>query len=167
MRKLSVKNSDLKETSAQDILQECVGIMKDVFNQKGVEISLSLEADFDRIVVDKDEFIQAITNMMRNSLQAISGGGQIVLRTRNSETELEIQIEDSGSGISDDNQKLLFNKQFTTKSSEEGTGLGLGISRRFIRSFGGDIRLKSSEVGKTIFIVSIPLAKQVGEGMAA
>ena len=52
---------------------------------------------------------------------------------------------------------MLFEKQFTTKSSDEGTGLGLGISRRFIRAHGGDIEFVSSvPFVATTFKITLP-----------
>jgi signal transduction histidine kinase len=167
MRRLSVKTSEIKNFSAREIISECCAIMMDVFNQRNIEVKQDYQAKNDLILVDKDEFIQALTNMMRNSLQAISGQGQLVLRTETYQEQIEIYVEDSGDGISEENQKLLFNQQFTTKSSDEGTGLGLGISRRFVRSFGGDIKFVSSRKGHTVFCITVPLANASPQGVAA
>ena len=77
--------------------------------------------------------------------------------------EVQFQVIDNGMGISLENQQKLFESQFSTKSSAEGTGLGLSISRRFIRSFNGDLFLKSSEPDKgSVFEIVLPIETKQG-----
>ena len=122
-------------------------------------------------MVDRDEFIQSITNLLRNSLQAVKDNpadkkGMVKIRTFCENRKLIIELADNGPGISSDNQPKLFKTQFSTKSSDEGTGLGLGISRRFIRAFGGDIEFVNSvPFESTTFKISLPL--QHSEEVAA
>ena len=52
---------------------------------------------------------------------------------------IQVRISDNGVGVPDDFHSQLFESQFSTKNREEGTGLGLNISRRFLRAVGGDI----------------------------
>jgi signal transduction histidine kinase len=71
---------------------------------------------------------------------------------------LEINLKDNGIGMSKAVQDQIFNFNFTTKSTEQGTGLGLNISRRFIRESGGDIILKESRAGEgATFLITIPI----------
>jgi signal transduction histidine kinase len=64
-------------------------------------------------------------------------------------------------GIADEYQPQLFENSFTTKSPDQGTGLGLGISRRFIRASGGDIEFVSSKpFAQTIFRIQLPIYEQ-------
>ncbi len=179
MRKLSVLKSDKRNHSAHEILKDCCHIMADLFQQRQYTVIQEFAATEDRIQVDRDELVQAVTNMLRNSLQALQDAeqetrkkGQLRLRTSisNDQTSpiFQIEIEDSGSGVSAENQVKLFQAQFTTKSPDEGTGLGLGISRRFVRGCGGDIEFVSSlPFQKTIFRIQIPLAKPADQGAAA
>ena len=175
MRKLSVIRSEKQNYSAHALLSESAKIMADLFEQKNCEIVFAFKADFDLVNVDKDEFIQATTNMMRNSLHAIilvkrpkNEKSRLVFTTSQLEKNLCIDIEDNGVGIALENQPRLFDSQFSTKSLDEGTGLGLGISRRFIRSYGGDIEFVSSEAHvKTIFRLSLPLKLDSKEDVAA
>ena len=158
-----------------EILQECSLIMGDLFNQKNCEITFDLASEQDDVEVDRDEMIQAITNIMRNSLQAMdevdAGTSQKgVLRIVSAKVgpELQVYFEDNGAGITLENQQKLFHGQFTTKTHENGTGLGLGISRRFIRSSGGDIEFVSSvPKTKTVFMIRLPIAQPKSKGVAA
>jgi signal transduction histidine kinase len=72
-----------------------------------------------------------------------------------------VDLCDNGVGVPEEYQKMLFEKQFTTKSADEGTGLGLGISRRFMRAHGGDIEfIKSTPFTETIFRIVLPLKSE-------
>jgi signal transduction histidine kinase len=164
MRALSVVKGTKRKYHAHELLNNAKNIMADLFEQSGIEIRLALEAQSDLVDIDKDEFIQSITNIMRNSLQAISGvyesqtGGRLQLRTFDRDGYWYLDVIDNGVGIISSDQKKIFENNFSTKSPEEGTGLGLSISRRFIRAYGGDIAFVSSTPRKeTIFRVSLPL----------
>lgn len=166
MRSLSVVRAELKPWPAHALLKESVNIMADLYDQSSISVTLDAKANIDQVVLDKDEFIQAVTNLLRNSLQAIrsrteqTSRGQVKISTEIDNENLIIRIADNGPGISEENQSKLFQTQFSTKSADEGTGLGLGISRRFIRAFGGDLEFESSLPGQeTVFRIWIPLRK--------
>lgn len=172
MRKLNHVHGDKKVFSGKELLKQCTLIMSDQFFEKGFEISYDLQAPQDQLLVDKDEFIQAVTNLMRNSYQAMCEAksshptykGKLVLRTSlvdsKEGSQWQFDLEDNGPGIQAADQDKLFQSQFTTKSPEHGTGIGLGISRRFIRAFGGDIQFVHSEPHRsTIFRITLPLAR--------
>jgi signal transduction histidine kinase len=175
MRKLSNIRSDKRNHSAHEILKDCCHIMADLFQQRNYPIVQEFNAERDLVNLDRDEFVQAITNMMRNSLQAMHEAeiekgqkGTFRLVTACVNDELQIYLEDTGVGIPKENQTRLFESQFTTKSPDEGTGLGLAISRRFVRGYGGEIDFVSSEpYQKTVFRIHLPIATQVKKGAAA
>jgi two-component system NtrC family sensor kinase len=168
MRRMGHLESDTKPFSIHEILDDCCQIMNDLFEQKGCRIEKAYAEGTDICVVDRDEMIQAITNLMRNSLYAIQSGAMTV-RTWILAQEFWIDIEDNGAGIAPENQSRLFGS-FTTKTPDQGTGLGLGIARRFVREFGGDIEFVSSEPGqKTVFRIRLPLQQEdsKAKGVAA
>lgn len=167
MRRLGNTKSDIKNHSLHAILTDCCYIMADLFEQRGFKIERIFEASLDNCNTDRDEVIQSMTNLLRNSLHAMEDARNakssakhiVTLRTRNDNGMIVIDIEDNGVGISPENQKKLFESSFTTKSPDEGTGLGLGIARRFLRSHGGDIEFVSSKpFEQTIFRMRLPLA---------
>lgn len=181
MRKLSSLSSDVKSYSIKRLLVDCRNIMADLFNQQNIQIVEDYTVDKDQIDIDRDEFIQAVTNLMRNSLQSMvearSSGVStkeplhLKISTFQEDQNICIEIADNGSGIPDEFQKFLFEKQFSTKSPDEGTGLGLGISRRFIRAHNGDIEFISSvPYLETKFRIILPLktnnSKAIEKGAA-
>ena len=163
MRTLSRLNSDIKPYSVKKLLIDCRNIMADLFIDQDIQLNENYQDEDDTVDIDRDEFIQAITNLMRNSLQAMPLDSPnkkyyINLSTLVENSLINIYISDNGSGVATSHHKLLFEKQFTTKSADEGTGLGLGISRRFIRAHGGDIVfINSIPFTETTFKVVLPL----------
>ncbi|MCB0420948.1 MAG: HAMP domain-containing protein [Bdellovibrionales bacterium] len=162
MRSLSVSHSEKREHSIHKLIDRSVVIMADLAEQQSIQFQVRLEAQNDTCRVDEDEFVQSMTNLIRNAIQAIEEAqgvsGKLTITTGSDEKRLYVDIEDNGVGMSEENQQKIFKNQFTTKSRDRGTGLGLGITRRFLRGFGGDIELLSSRrnIG-TRFRLFLPL----------
>jgi len=172
MRRMGHSKSDLMSHSIHAVLGDCCTIMNDLFSTKGFTIEQRFEATDYRCVVDRDELIQALTNLMRNSLQALEEaqeipGRRLCLRTYNQNAQLCIEVDDNGVGIQPEHQVQLFEASFTTKPHDEGTGLGLGIARRFVRGHGGEIEFVSSRpLEKTVFRIRLPLEQAVKGAVA-
>jgi len=125
--------------------------------------------------IDTEQFQQVILNLLQNATQAISGDGEINIQidthTCGQGTQGRLKIRDSGSGMSPEVQEKLFTPFFTTK--EDGTGLGLVISKKIIEAHGGTIQVESQQaldsaaeaspndyvevVTGTTFTISLPL----------
>jgi signal transduction histidine kinase/DNA-binding response OmpR family regulator len=135
----------------------------------GKKLSLSVEliGDVPRyIVADIKKLRQVLINVLGNAVKFTERGG-IGLRVRadrRSATSpcLRVEVEDTGPGISADEQGKLFRHFEQTQTGQlagTGTGLGLAISREFVRLMGGDITV-SSKVGEgTIFAIQLPLSE--------
>ncbi len=82
---------------------------------------------------------------------------KIELQTKSTTDRVEIRITDNGIGIPPELHTKNFDRTFTTKDVSEGTGLGLGISRRIVRKYDGDIELEWSKVNEgTTFLIWLP-----------
>jgi PAS domain S-box-containing protein len=123
------------------------------------------------IVTDINKLRQVFINVLGNAVKFTEQGG-IGLRVRAdrasaSEPFLRVEIEDTGPGISPDDQDKLFRHFEQTKTGQQtgtGTGLGLAISREFVRLMGGDITV-NIQVGKgSVFAIDLPLKE--GEAQA-
>jgi len=102
---------------------------------------------------------QVWTNLIDNAIQAMDGQGTLTVRTmRESDDTVQIEIGDSGPGISEEIIDRIFTPFFTTKPFGEGTGLGLDLAWRIVvEKHQGNLRVESRP-GDTRFIVSLPLA---------
>jgi two-component system, NtrC family, sensor kinase len=171
-RSLSSVKADVKPHDVNDLLDKSIEIMTDL----AVKHKISLEKKYTAIpclvLVDEDEIIQVMTNLLRNSIQAINektdGERHIEVSTTVDAAQLSIRIKDTGMGITDTDKKKLFVQKFTTKNKDEGTGIGLSLSRRLIRAFKGDIVLEQSARGKgTVFAIRLPAIISQQEGRSA
>ncbi len=141
-------------------------------DEKKLSFSVELIGDVPQyIVTDINKLRQVFINVLGNAVKFTEQGG-VGMRVRvdrkgATEPFLQVEIEDTGPGISPDDQDKLFRHFEQTKTGQQagtGTGLGLAISREFVRLMGGDISL-NSQVGKgSVFVICLPLKE--GEAQA-
>jgi CheY-like chemotaxis protein len=141
-------------------------------NEKKLAFSVEVIGDVPQfIVTDIKKLRQVFINVLGNAVKFTEEGG-IGVRVRADREGakgafLRVEIEDTGPGISPDEQDKLFRQFEQTKTGQQagtGTGLGLAISREFVRLMGGDITL-NSQVGKgSVFVIRLPLKE--GEAQA-
>jgi PAS domain S-box-containing protein len=134
-------------------------------DEKKLSFSVETIGDVPRfIVTDINKLRQVFINVLGNAVKFTEHGG-IGLRVLadgegSTGPRLRVEVEDTGEGISPDDQEKLFRHFEQTKTGQlagTGTGLGLAISREFVRLMGGDITV-NSQVGKgSIFVVHLPL----------
>ncbi len=103
---------------------------------------------------DPQLLCQVLRNLLVNAVQAISGEGKILLRVRVSGRGVDLQLSDSGEGISGEDSAHLFEPLFTTKP--KGNGLGLWIARDMVRRLGGELSLVAGELNGACFRIQLP-----------
>lgn len=107
--------------------------------------------------MDKSFLIRALTNIIKNGIQAIPKDkhGIIDIKTAANQKQIIISIQDNGSGIPKHLMEKLFTPNFTTKSS--GSGIGLSMVKNIIENAGGNIRFRTKENEGTIFYITLPI----------
>lgn len=101
---------------------------------------------------------QVFLNLILNAQQALSGPGSITVTSRVSGDQVVVTVSDTGPGLPDACREKLFEPGFSTKSEDEGTGLGLFISRRIVERHGGKISAENGDNGGAVFTVTLPAA---------
>lgn len=145
------------------LLLETVKDLAPLAQKKGLALTFDAAKDFgpSTFHFDKSRLQQIFTNVIGNAIH-YTEKGSIVVTLKKTEKDMEILFEDTGIGISSEEQSRLF-KKFETgrvfmRSKEYGSGLGLYISRFLAHLMGGDLVLKNSEVGKgSAFCLTLPL----------
>ncbi|MBK1816045.1 PAS domain S-box protein [Luteolibacter yonseiensis] len=144
-----------ERTDLHAVLHETLKLLEPELAARKISVRLDLAESMPPVTVDPGQFQQAFYNVIRNASQAVSGeGGSITLRTRVTDFEYVISIEDNGTGISPEHMGAIFEPYRTTKSS--GSGLGLLIVRRIIREHGGEIEIESRENEGTRVLIHLP-----------
>jgi signal transduction histidine kinase len=96
-------------------------------------------------------------NLLNNARQAISGCGEIEIRTFVHDDRVHIAFRDTGSGIAPEHLRKIFDPGFTTKGVGVGTGLGLSICYQIVRDHQGEIRVDSEPGLGSTFTVILPM----------
>ena len=135
---------------------------------EGVTVDRDYDPSLPALTVDPNHIIQAMLNLGRNAIQALSAGGlrspRLVLRTRAATNVsvgarrhrlvASIQFEDNGPGVLAEIRDTIFYPLVSGRS--DGTGLGLGIAQDLVSRHGGLIEFDSAP-GRTIFVISLPM----------
>ncbi|MFT5358239.1 MAG: signal transduction histidine kinase, partial [Polyangiales bacterium] len=108
-----------------------------------------------RVAVDRGRFEQVVLNLINNALDAAGPGGHVRVHARLDERQMVVDVSDNGAGIPSGAKERLFEAFYTSKG-DQGTGLGLYISRSLIEAHGGTLELVSSSSEGTIFRLSLP-----------
>ncbi len=122
----------------------------------GVRIETELPAAPVRVCGDKELLRQAIVNIVRNALDAMSGGGRLTVKITRSKGEISLAISDTGPGIPAANRDKIFELYFSTK--EKGSGIGLAMTFRAVQLHGGSIDVESEPGFGATFRVRLPAA---------
>jgi PAS domain S-box-containing protein len=132
--------------SLNDIVQQAITIYEPRCRASGIEIVPSL-ASARKLFVRRGEILQVISNLLANSIYALSTGGTIWIDVRDSESEpqgVALSVRDNGEGIAPDALPRVFDAFFTTRAMI-GTGIGLFIAKQLIEGHGGRISIESSK----------------------
>ncbi|MDQ3389617.1 MAG: ATP-binding protein, partial [Gemmatimonadota bacterium] len=123
---------------------------------RGVRLEPFLARDLPRVVAHPDAIQQVLANLVRNGIDAMPEGGSLRVITRADEDALEIAVEDTGTGISDEDLPHIFEAFYTTKPGVQGIGLGLFVSEGIIRGHRGRLSVESRFGEGSRFVVRLP-----------
>lgn len=129
--------------------------------EKNITFSLIYnDKDEMSMFADKNNLGRVFGNLIKNSIQAIGNkSGNIEISIENCRHYFRIRIADNGCGIKEEYKKKVFFPNFTTKSS--GMGVGLSVAHDIIQGMGGEIKFQSDERIGTVFIIDIPILKEM------
>jgi signal transduction histidine kinase len=138
-------------------LENTLVILRSKLGQ-GIKLRREYDPDLPEIEAYGSELNQVWTNIIANACEAMGESGELLLRTRQENGWVVVEIQDTGPGIPAEIQNNIFNPFFTTKPVGQGTGLGLSISYNIVQKHGGEIRV-FSEPGQTCFQVLLPASQ--------
>lgn len=146
---------DVKPNDLNQIIRDLLELIRKEAESRGVSISTELDTDLPAIPLDGERIRAAIMNLVLNALQSIRGEGEVLIQTAVVGREAHLIIRDSGCGISPKDRERVFLPYYTTR--EEGTGLGLTVSRVTVEGHDGRIDLSSQPGQGTTVTVVLPI----------
>ena len=145
-----------RETDLRETIDAALGR---ITVPENITVSRRFDDTFPALSVDPDQLEIAFSNLIRNAVQAMPGGGRLTIDARSFGKEISISFSDTGVGIAPDVLDKLFQPMFSTKA--HGIGLGLALCKLLVEGHGGRIEV-TSQVGKgTTFVVYLPLPHEV------
>ena len=144
-------------------LQRIVKKFQGVATENNIRLMHEFQLTVRYVSLDPDKIEQVFTNLIDNAIRHTDDHGFVLIKVKNSESELYVSIEDNGSGIPEEDLPFVFerfykaDKSRTRNKEKKGTGLGLAIAKNIVESHGGTISVKSKLQQGTTFSFRIPL----------
>ena len=151
---------EINPFSLQQAIESGVTMVRERAARQGVELKLDVPLDDTVIEADERKVKQVLFNLLSNAVKFTPAGGEVAIKARVDAEDVAISVRDSGVGIAKQDQERIFEAFQQVESgpnaAQEGTGLGLGLAKRFIELHGGSITVES-DLGKgSTFTVRLP-----------
>ena len=144
----------LKKSSLNDTVEETIELLRPEFDNRGQAIKLEFAKSLPLALFDAAQIKQSLINLMKNSMHAMSTGGELTIKTGEAAAGVWVSLTDTGGGIPQEQIKRIFEPYYTTK--EKGSGLGLMIVQRIVRDHDGRLELVSHGGKGTTFRIWLP-----------
>lgn len=153
---------DREEADVAELVRSAVVSAGPHAQREGIEIDAEVGPDPVRLVVDSGRIGQALDNLLSNAIKFTPSGGRVTARVRLVDGGVELSVRDTGVGIPENEQGMLFTRFFrastATRNAVPGVGLGLTITRAIVLAHGGTMDVTSQEGVGTEFRFVLPVA---------
>lgn len=151
-------NVELEDRDINVVIGDLLEFVRYELEENDIELDADLQDDLPQIQLDDKYFKQAIMNIVKNALAAMPDGGTLRVKTRCRGDTVELSIEDTGQGMSEDVREKIFEPYFTTR--DFGSGIGLTLVYKVVKEHMGEITVKSEEGRGSSFIVTFPVPQR-------
>ncbi len=142
---------------ANKVLENIIQIVAPKLEAEKIEITFNAAEKLFPIKANAERLQQVFLNLINNAADAMPNGGELRITTENIQEQMTVEISDTGTGMSEETQKHIFEPLFTTKERGQGTGLGLVVVKQILNEHNAAIKIKSCSPGKgTSFITEFP-----------
>jgi signal transduction histidine kinase/CheY-like chemotaxis protein len=161
---------ELADVAVRPLLEHGLAMLRERAGRGGVTLTLEAPDDLGEVRADELKLTQVTLNLLTNAIKFTPSGGAVRVRARRTADELEIEVGDTGVGIAEDEQERIFDAfqrgGRSARTSTEGTGLGLTLSRRFVELHGGRMWMESTPGSGSTFGFAIPVGAAVDDSPA-
>ena len=145
--------------SLPEVLENAMAMIRERGTREGVTLNTEKDDSVREIEGDERKVKQILFNLLSNAVKFTPAGGRVTLATNAVDDMVEVSVRDTGVGIGAEDQIRIFDEFFQVgrENAQEGTGLGLALTKRFVELHGGDIRIESELGLGSTFTVTLPL----------
>ena len=150
---------DLHSGSLNEQVERVLDLFEPQAREAGVETIRYLDPDLPGILLEPQTLQAALVNLIKNALEAMPDGGQLLARTRLARVGIALDLIDSGCGMDEKTAMRMFDAFYSTKNG--GSGLGLPTARKIIEAHGGRIDVQSAVQRGTKFTLEFPSPRRI------
>lgn len=158
-----VHKPERKYLGVNGIIEKTLELKRYPFQVANITVVKALDEHLPRTMLDFHQVEQVFLNLFNNAEHAMSApgspGGELRIRTWLEEGSIQVEVRDTGHGMSQETMRRIFDPFYTTKEEGKGTGLGLSVSYGIIQEHGGTIKVESREGKGTTFIITLPVTE--------
>jgi PAS domain S-box-containing protein len=145
-----------KRQDVNQLIDRVLGFLQPKNATRKIEIINSFDPELPPVLIDDGQIRQALLNIFKNSFEAMPNQGKMSVATRHMNDRVEINIQDSGTGLTKSEASEIFSPFYSTK--DNGTGLGLAITQQIIHDHGGTVVCEPTDDSPgTVFRISLPV----------
>jgi len=148
------------DVAIHQIISDTLSLLEHQLRTAGIRVDYEPPADNPVMLGNPGKLQQVFLNLFLNAKDAMADGGELRIRAVTVISKLEIIVSDTGTGISRDNVKKIYDPFFTTKIAGKGTGLGLSVSYGIVKEHSGTISVESQLGSGTSFKLEFPLVRK-------
>ena len=151
---------ELTEFDLPTAVESALTLVRERATRRGIALQKTLDGRVGRVQADERKVRQVVLNLLSNAIKFTPEGGRIEIRAVPLDGSVEVSVADTGVGIAPEDQEAVFEEFRQVGSSaakQEGTGLGLTLSRKFVELHGGTIRVTSAVGAGSTFTFTLPV----------
>jgi signal transduction histidine kinase len=146
-----------------DVIESSVALMRERATRNGISLRLDVDPSAGAAVADERKLKQVLFNLLTNALKFTDSGGHVEVSARGEAGSVVVSVRDDGTGIALADQARIFEEfeQAGGSGAQEGTGLGLALSRRIVELHGGRLLVESAPGKGSTFTFTVPRAQAI------
>ncbi len=143
-----------QSTDIVALIKRVIGLLRSEIDNALIRVSLNCQEQLPKLKLDQEQIHLALVHIIKNSIESMADGGDIIISLRREEDNLRISIKDSGMGIRQAYEKRVTEPFFTTKVY--GAGLGLSLAQKAVQLHGGTLTISRHQTGGTNVVILLP-----------
>jgi len=146
----------------QDVVRKVEEFRTYSTQARGIDLRVEIDPELPFVQGDFHRLVQATLNLATNAEHAVSdreSERRVTLRATRAGTDVAVEVEDNGPGVSPELRDRIFEPFFTTKPRGRGTGLGLSLVRATATAHGGTVSVERAASGGARFVLTLPIAE--------
>jgi signal transduction histidine kinase len=149
-----------------DVIESSVALMRERATRNGISLRLDVDQSAGAVDADERKLKQVLFNLLTNALKFTDRGGHVEVSATGTADGVVVSVRDDGTGIALADQARIFEEfeQAGSGGAQEGTGLGLALSRRIVELHGGHLSVDSTPGEGSTFTFTLPRAQAIRPG---